>query len=71
MIERSIEGAILEAATAMVVALPLALTFGVSTGAGALATLYGAIFGGRKMRITGPTGAMTVVIVLNEFYLNS
>ena len=59
-------------ATAAVVALPLALAFGVSSGAGALAGLYGAIFagfmaavfGGTRIQITGPTGPMTVVMAL-------
>lgn len=59
-------------ATAAVVALPLALAFGVSSGAGALAGLYGAIFagflaaifGGTRVQITGPTGPMTVVMTL-------
>ncbi len=58
--------------TTAVVALPLALAFGVSSGAGALAGLYGAIFagslaavfGGTRMQITGPTGPMTVVMAL-------
>ena len=58
--------------TAAVVALPLALAFGVSSGAGALAGLYGAIFagalaalfGGTRVQITGPTGPMTVVMAL-------
>ena len=56
--------------TAAVVALPLALAFGVSSGAGALAGLYGAIavgffaalFGGTPSQISGPTGPMTVVM---------
>ena len=56
--------------TAAVVALPLALAFGVSSGLGPLAGLYGAIivgffaslFGGTKTQISGPTGPMTVVI---------
>ena len=56
--------------TAAVVALPLALAFGVSSGLGPLAGLYGAIivgffaslFGGTKTQITGPTGPMTVVV---------
>ena len=56
--------------TAAVVALPLALAFGVSYGLGPLAGLYGAIivgffaslFGGTKTQITGPTGPMTVVV---------
>lgn len=56
--------------TAAVVALPLALAFGVSSGAGAVAGLYGAIatgffaalFGGTPSQISGPTGPMTVVM---------
>lgn len=55
--------------TAGVVALPLALAFGVASGAGATAGLYGAIvlglaaalLGGTRMQISGPTGPMTVV----------
>ena len=53
-----------------VVALPLALAFGVASGLGAAAGLYGAIasgivasiFGGTKIQITGPTGPMTLVM---------
>ena len=56
--------------TAAVVALPLALAFGVSSGAGPEAGLYGAIcvgffaalFGGTPTQISGPTGPMTVVM---------
>ncbi|MEB3210146.1 MAG: SulP family inorganic anion transporter [Leptolyngbyaceae bacterium] len=56
--------------TAAIVALPLALAFGVSSGAGAIAGLYGAIivgffaalFGGTPSQISGPTGPMTVVM---------
>ena len=56
--------------TAAIVALPLALAFGVSSGLGPLAGLYGAIivgffaslFGGTKTQITGPTGPMTIVV---------
>ena len=66
------KGDIFGGATAAIVALPLALAFGVSSGAGALAGLYGAIFGGffaaifggTKVQITGPTGPMTVVMAL-------
>lgn len=55
--------------TAGVVALPLALAFGVASGFGAVAGLYGAIaigllaavFGGTPTQISGPTGPMTVV----------
>ena len=53
-----------------VVALPLALAFGVASGLGPVAGLYGAIatgivaavFGGTPVQITGPTGPMTLVI---------
>ena len=56
--------------TAAVVALPLALAFGVASGAGPIAGLYGAIatgffaalFGGTPAQVTGPTGPMTVVM---------
>ena len=55
--------------TAGVVALPLALAFGLQSGMGAIAGLYGAIaigmiaawFGGTATQISGPTGPMTVV----------
>ena len=55
--------------TAGVVALPLALAFGVQSGMGAIAGLYGAIaigiiaawLGGTPTQISGPTGPMTVV----------
>jgi sulfate permease, SulP family len=56
--------------TAAIVALPLALAFGVASGAGAITGLYGAIivgffaalFGGTPAQVSGPTGPMTVVI---------
>ncbi|AXE31750.1 sodium-independent anion transporter [Chromobacterium phragmitis] len=55
--------------TAAIVALPLALAFGVQSGLGAVAGLYGAIvlgivaalLGGTPTQISGPTGPMTVV----------
>ena len=55
--------------TAGVVALPLALAFGVASGAGAIAGLYGAIalgffaalLGGTPSQVSGPTGPMTVI----------
>ena len=55
--------------TAGIVALPLALAFGVQSGLGAAAGLYGAIFlgffaslfGGTPSQISGPTGPMTIV----------
>lgn len=64
--------------TAAVVALPLAIAFGVSSGAGALAGLYAAIagglfaavLGGTRTQITGPTGPMTVImaVVISHFH---
>jgi len=55
--------------TTGIVALPLALAFGVASGAGPIAGLYGAIilgffaslFGGTPTNISGPTGPMVVV----------
>lgn len=52
-----------------VIALPLALAFGLQSGLGAAAGLYGAIalgilaaaFGGTRTQASGPTGPMTVV----------
>lgn len=67
--------------TAAVVALPLALAFGVASGAGPLAGLYGAIlvgffaalFGGTPTQISGPTGPMTIVMaaIIAEFAVYS
>jgi SulP family sulfate permease len=66
---RNIHGDLLGGATAAVIALPMALAFGVASGAGAEAGLYGAIiiglfaaiFGGTPTLISEPTGPMTVV----------
>ncbi|MEU5219655.1 SulP family inorganic anion transporter [Streptomyces sp. NPDC020807] len=57
--------------TVAIVALPLALGFGVSSGLGAEAGLatavvagaLAALFGGSNLQVSGPTGAMTVVLV--------
>ncbi len=57
--------------TVAVVALPLALGFGVSSGLGAsaglataiVAGIVAALFGGSNLQVSGPTGAMTVVLV--------
>ena len=65
----NIKGDIFGGITAAVVALPLALAFGVASGAGPLAGLWGAIlvgffaavFGGTPAQVSGPTGPMTVV----------
>jgi SulP family sulfate permease len=66
---RQLKGDLFGGLTAGVVALPLALAFGVASGFGAVAGLYGAIalgffaalFGGTPTQISGPTGPMTVV----------
>ncbi|MGO1975428.1 MAG: SulP family inorganic anion transporter, partial [Propionibacteriaceae bacterium] len=56
--------------TVGVVALPLALAFGVSSGVGPAAGLVtavvagviAAVFGGSNVQVSGPTGAMAVVL---------
>ncbi len=56
--------------TVGVVALPLALAFGISSGVGAaaglitavVAGLVAAIFGGSHVQVSGPTGAMAVIL---------
>ena len=68
----NLHGDIFGGITAAIVALPLALAFGVQSGAGPVAGLYGAIalgifaaiFGGTSTQISGPTGPMTVVSAL-------
>lgn len=57
--------------TVAIVALPLALAFGEASGLGAAAGLttaiiagvVAAVFGGSNLQISGPTGAMTVVLL--------
>ena len=57
--------------TVAIVALPLALAFGVASGLGAqaglatavIAGIVAAVFGGSNFQVSGPTGAMTVVLV--------
>jgi SulP family sulfate permease len=57
--------------TVAIVALPLALAFGVASGLGAQAGLatavvagvLAAVFGGSNIQVSGPTGAMTVVLI--------
>ena len=58
--------------TSAVVALPVALAFGVASGLGAAAGLYGAVgvgffaavFGGTRTQISGPTGPMTIAMAV-------
>lgn len=61
---------IIAGVTVGVVALPLALAFGISSGVGAaaglitavVAGLVAAVFGGSHVQVSGPTGAMAVVL---------
>ncbi|MHC9295288.1 SulP family inorganic anion transporter [Mycobacterium sp. LTG2003] len=61
---------VLAGLTVGVVALPLALAFGISSGVGAAAGLVtavvagvvAAVFGGSHVQVSGPTGAMAVVL---------
>src|SRR5690606_23863565 len=63
-------GDLLAGVTVGIVALPLALGFGISSGAGAeaglitaiVAGIVAAVFGGSNVQVSGPTGAMVVVL---------
>ncbi|MGB3310974.1 MAG: SulP family inorganic anion transporter [Nodosilinea sp.] len=65
----NVRGDLFGGVTAAVIALPMALAFGVASGAGAASGLYGAVivgffaalFGGTPTLISEPTGPMTVV----------
>lgn len=67
---RNVRGDIFGGMTAAIIALPMALAFGVASGAGPAAGLYGAVlvgffaalFGGTPTLISEPTGPMTVVM---------
>jgi SulP family sulfate permease len=69
-VPRTWKGDLVAGVTVGIIALPLALAFGVSSGAGAAAGLVTAIvagivagvFGGSNVQVSGPTGAMVVVI---------
>ncbi|ALB22846.1 Bicarbonate transporter BicA [Piscirickettsia salmonis] len=64
--------------TAAIIALPVALAFGLSSGMGPMAGLYSAVcvglfaalFGGTPAQISGPTGPMTVVMAATLINLN-
>ncbi|MDB9529399.1 SulP family inorganic anion transporter [Oscillatoria sp. CS-180] len=66
----NLRGDVFGGLTAAVIALPMALAFGVASGAGPEAGLYGAVlvglfaalFGGTPTLISEPTGPMTVVM---------
>lgn len=67
---RNLRGDLFGGLTTAIVSLPLALAFGVASGAGAVAGLYGAVcvgffaalLGGTPTLISEPTGPMTVVM---------
>ncbi len=68
---QSLRGDLMGGLTAAIVALPLALAFAVASGVDPKAGLYAAIvagivaslFGGSPVQVTGPTGAMAVILV--------
>ena len=68
----TLRGDIFGGITAAVVGLPVALAFGVASGLGAIAGMYGAIavgffaavFGGTRSQISGPTGPMAVAMAV-------
>lgn len=67
---KNLRGDIFGGVTAAIISLPLALAFGVASGAGPTAGLYGAVivglfaalFGGTPTLISEPTGPMTVIM---------
>ncbi|WP_419937190.1 SulP family inorganic anion transporter [Candidatus Palauibacter sp.] len=69
---RVLRGDLFGGATSAVVALPVSLAFGVASGLGAVAGLYGAIavgffaavFGGNRFQMSGPTPSMTVAMAV-------
>lgn len=70
LLRRTWKGDLVAGVTVGIVALPLALAFGVSSGAGAasglitavIAGVIAAVFGGSNIQVSGPTGAMVVVL---------
>ena len=68
----TLRGDVFGGVTSMIVALPVALGFGIASGMGAAAGLYGAIavgffasvFGGTRSQISGPTAPMTVAMAV-------
>ena len=68
---RSLGANLLAGLTVAIVALPLALGFGIASGLGPAAGLVSAViagvlaaaFGGSRFQVSGPTGAMTAVLI--------
>lgn len=71
MDSRTVSRDLIAGVTVAVVALPLAIGFGITSGVSAAAGLttavmagfIAAVFGGSKYQVSGPTGAMTVVLL--------
>ena len=69
---RTLRGDLFGGITSAVVVLPVSLAFGVASGLGAIAGLYGAVavgffaavFGGTKSQISSPTGPMAVAMAV-------
>ena len=69
---QALRGDVFGGITSAVVALPVALAFGIASGLGAAAGMYGAIavgffasvFGGTRSQISGPTPSMTVAMAV-------
>ncbi len=69
---KTFQGDVFGGITSAVVALPVALAFGIASGLGAEAGIYGAIavgffasvFGGTRSQISGPTPSMTVAMAV-------
>ncbi len=69
---RTFRGDLFGGITSAVVVLPVSLAFGVASGLGAIAGLYGAVavgffaavFGGTKSQISSPTGPMAVAMAV-------
>ena len=71
MSPRAIASNLISGLTVAFVALPLALAFGIGSGLGAqaglvtavIAGMVAAVFGGSRYQVSGPTGAMTVILI--------
>lgn len=69
-LKKTWRGDLIAGITVVIVALPLALGFGISSGAGPeaglitaiVAGIIAAVFGGSNVQVSGPTGAMVVVL---------
>ena len=69
--KRELQEDIVAGITVAIVALPLAIGFGITSGMSAaagistaiIAGFIAALFGGSRLQVSGPTGAMTVVLI--------